>query len=292
MGAGRVTRPAVSSRPARLAPTPYSEKDLIMFVSEDQATGRAARLARVVSKGRQLGYGRFLQADPLGYDDGLNWYNYVGGDPVNLIDPTGTSCVQSSNHDGYATTGSDGTITYHSQTYSEVCFNEGGGGGGGPTPGGGGGGGDPAPQKDIVVVAPRCLAGTGNINGDPIHVPPGHSLSEFAKYGEAARGSISAYTNLSNFQRGGPWDTQRIGGQFHMEYRDFANVAIGTYGAAAGLSRDTLLTVSNAVAKFGHYNEPMSRLYPSTPQANVYNELLGYSLYQKGNLKVSACPAK
>jgi RHS repeat-associated protein len=26
--------------------------------------------------------GRFLQTDPISYADGMNWYNYVGGDPV------------------------------------------------------------------------------------------------------------------------------------------------------------------------------------------------------------------
>jgi RHS repeat-associated protein len=36
--------------------------------------------------------GRFLQTDPVGYKDDLNLYAYVGNDPLDKTDPTGTLC--------------------------------------------------------------------------------------------------------------------------------------------------------------------------------------------------------
>lgn len=142
-----------------------------MFVSEDRPIDRTRAALLAGSSCLKLGYGRFMQTDPIGYDAGLNWYNYVDGDPINYRDPTGLTQYCADN-----TVSSNGTIEAcdgHGGPGDIVTDGGGGGSGGGFGFGGfggnggsvggsfgsGGGGSFLTPFPIVAPEVPLCPAG-------------------------------------------------------------------------------------------------------------------------------------
>jgi RHS repeat-associated protein len=71
----------------RVGATDASHPNRILFTGReyDKETGLYYYRARYYNP--QIG--RFLQTDPIGYGDGMNWYRYCGNSPINGTDPLG-----------------------------------------------------------------------------------------------------------------------------------------------------------------------------------------------------------
>ena len=181
--------------------------------------------------------GRFLQTDPIGYADGLNWYNYVGGDPINSVDPLGLQDDHRTGGDVPKpicppgdTCGPD--IVVNGSCRGKSCdgpvdagpiglvgfVGDGGRGGGGE--GGGGSAGTPSeclPSKrdsaletglDVLGLAGDALAVAGELTGNPVLLGVGEGLNVISTTGSVA---------------------------LHISQGDSVSVAIDLAGGAAGL---------------------------------------------------------
>jgi RHS repeat-associated protein len=132
--------------------------------------------------------GRFMQTDPIGYGDGMNWHNYAGGDPINARDSNGydrkclneeaqTGCwdVGESNPQGdYCPSNAANPCDYDPAKDPDIIITntplssftggfDGGSGGGGGSPGPSVDGADSSSQNESII--PACLS---NIDSDTL----------------------------------------------------------------------------------------------------------------------------
>ncbi len=90
---------------------------------------------------------------------------------------------------------------------------------------------------------------------------------------------------LAPFGHGGSLGAERFQGQYVTDYRDYANIAIGLYMAAAGVDIDDALSIADIYAKYkSHFgpDEKMDDVYIHLPERDVRDIKQGYELYNSG----------
>jgi hypothetical protein len=100
---------------------------------------------------------------------------------------------------------------------------------------------------------------------------------------------IGTGQDLLPFIHGGSLDAERFESNYVQEYRHYTSIALGIFMAAAGVSREDMLSIANAYAKrfstFSAKEVPDER-YTSSAQQDIEDNLRGYELYESGRIRL------
>jgi hypothetical protein len=161
----------------------------------------------------------------------------------------------------------------------------------------------PVPFVDSNSV--QIVDAQGNPLLRPVGLPPelyaqaGFSVRSWAEDFDALRSSnlqdnpevlaTIASKVLLPLAPGGPLDAERFDWTYVRDYRHYQNIMIGVYGAAAGMSREDVLSLvdiyATIVSEF-RANEPKDEVYIHSAKQDAEDTRFGYELYQSGRIRL------
>jgi hypothetical protein len=97
-----------------------------------------------------------------------------------------------------------------------------------------------------------------------------------------------AYKILLPLAPGAALDAERFDWTYVRDYRRYQNIMIGVYGAAAGMSREDVLSLvdlyATIVSEF-RANERNDEIYTHSAKQDAEDTRLGYELYRSGRIR-------
>lgn len=104
--------------------------------------------------------------------------------------------------------------------------------------------------------------------------------------GIAMQATLVAY-ELLPFVHGGSFDAERTDSNYINEYRHYTSIALGIFMAAAGVSKEDMLTIADFYASiFSTFHEKPDPQYTHSTEQDIQDNLRGYELYKSGRIRL------